>query len=91
VGAFHNADLATLREPEPHDKVPADQQLDIRRVVSDLNASGVQADASPDVAELVRRVAEGAEPNDLVLVMSNGSFGGFIASLLDALKKRFGA
>ena len=91
VDAFHNADLATLREPEPHDKVPADQQLDIKRVVSELNASGVQADASPDVAELVRRVAEGAEPNDLLLVMSNGSFGGFIPSLLDALTKRFGA
>ena len=88
VTAFQHADLATLREPEPHDKVPADQRLDIGRVVSELKARGVVADASPDVAELVRRVAAGARENDLVLVMSNGAFGGFIPSLLDALRRR---
>jgi UDP-N-acetylmuramate: L-alanyl-gamma-D-glutamyl-meso-diaminopimelate ligase len=67
-----------------------DQQLDVSRIVADLNATGVQADASPDVAELVKRVSEGAERNDLLLVMSNGAFGGFIPSLLDALRKKFG-
>ena len=41
-----------------------------------------------DIAELVRRVGSGARPNDLVLVMSNGAFGGFIESLLAALRAR---
>ena len=89
--AFNGADLVTLRVPEPHDKVPADQQLDITKVVDELNALGVQADAAPEVSELVERVANGAERDDLVLVMSNGSFGGFIPALLDALRKKFGA
>lgn len=88
--AFVGADLATIRVPEPHDKVPADQQLDISKVVAALNATGVRAEASPEVPELVTRVAAGAEPNDLVLVMSNGSFGGFIPSLLEALRQKFG-
>ena len=87
--AFVGADVATLRVPEPHDKVPMDQQLDVSRIVADLNATGVQADASPDVAELVKRVVTGAEPNDLLLVMSNGAFGGFIPSLLEGLRRRF--
>jgi UDP-N-acetylmuramate: L-alanyl-gamma-D-glutamyl-meso-diaminopimelate ligase len=88
AAAFVGADLATLREPEPHDKVPADQQLNIRTVIEALNSQGIVADSSPDVPELVRRVSTEARPNDLILVMSNGSFGGFIPSLMEALERR---
>ena len=35
--------------------------------------------------ELVDRVALGARSGDVILVMSNGAFGGFISSLIDAL------
>jgi UDP-N-acetylmuramate: L-alanyl-gamma-D-glutamyl-meso-diaminopimelate ligase len=86
--SFVGADLATLREPEPHDKVPADQQLSVQTIIDDLNRQGIVADSHPDVPELVKRVAEGARPNDLILVMSNGAFGGFIPSLLETLKGR---
>ncbi|HEY8132469.1 MAG TPA: cyanophycin synthetase, partial [Thermoanaerobaculia bacterium] len=88
--SFVGADLATIREPEPHDKVPADQQLDVSKIVKELNSQGIVADASLDVDELVRRVSANAMPNDLILVMSNGAFGGFIPSLLERLEERFG-
>ena len=88
--AFVSADVATIREPEPHDKVPVDEQLDVRKIVSELNSQGVTADSSPDVGELVKRVSENARENDLLLIMSNGSFGGFIPSLIEELKKRLG-
>jgi UDP-N-acetylmuramate: L-alanyl-gamma-D-glutamyl-meso-diaminopimelate ligase len=88
--AFIGADAATIREPEAHDKVPTDEQLDVGQIVAQLNEQGVTADSSPDVAELVRRVSEGARENDLLLVMSNGSFGGFIPAVMDALKRRSG-
>jgi UDP-N-acetylmuramate: L-alanyl-gamma-D-glutamyl-meso-diaminopimelate ligase len=87
--AFVHADLATFREPEAHDQVPSNEQLNVPTIVQELNAHGVTADSSPDVAELVQRVSTNAQPNDVLLVMSNGAFGGFIPSLLDALKKRF--
>ena len=90
VTALTGADLVTIREPEPHDKVPADQQLNVGRIVQELNAQGVIADASPEVDTLVERVSSNARPNDLLLVMSNGSFGGFIPSVLDRLKARYG-
>ena len=88
--AFDHADVVTIRLPEPHDKVPADQQLDVPAIVAALRARGVAADASADVIELVRLVSDGARPGDVILVMSSGSFGGFIPSLLEALKKRVG-
>ncbi len=88
VSALSGADLATIREPEPHDQVPASDRLDVGAIVSQLAAKGVIAEASPDVAELVRRVADAARANDLILVMSNGAFGGFVPSLLEALGAR---
>ena len=87
--ALTHTDLTTIREPEAHDKVPANQRLSVPAIVADLKKQGVTADSSPDVDELVRRVSRGAEPNDLVLVMSNGAFGGFIPALISALEQRF--
>jgi UDP-N-acetylmuramate-alanine ligase len=40
------------------------------------------------VAELVRIVSGGARRDDVILVMSNGPFGGFIPALLSALRER---
>jgi UDP-N-acetylmuramate: L-alanyl-gamma-D-glutamyl-meso-diaminopimelate ligase len=86
--AFDHANLVTIRLPEPHDKVPADQQLDVPAIVRALRARGIEATASGAVAELVRIVSHGARPGDVILVMSNGAFGGFIPSLLSALRER---
>jgi len=88
VTSLTGADLATIREPEPHDQVPRDQQLNVPAIVTALNAHGVIADASPDVEELITRVSRDVRPNDLLLVMSNGAFGGFIPSVMEALKLR---
>jgi UDP-N-acetylmuramate: L-alanyl-gamma-D-glutamyl-meso-diaminopimelate ligase len=90
ASAFDGAALASIRVPEPHDKVPVEEQLDIARVVDELRTHGIQADASPDVDVLVKRVVGRARPGDVVLVMSNGSFGGFIPALLDGLRAKGG-
>ena len=89
AGAFEGASLASIRVPEPHDKVPLDEQLDISKVVGELRAHGIDADASPDVDVLVSRVLNGARPGDAILVMSNGAFGGFIPTLLDGLRSKY--
>ena len=83
--AFTGASLATIRVPEPHDKVPLNEQLDINKVVQELSAQGISADASPDVDVLVDRVVRGARSGDVLLIMSNGAFGGFIPSVLAGL------
>ena len=85
VNALRDAPLVFLKVPEPHDQVPADQQLDVNEIVSDLHDLGVTARGSSDVPELVRLVAAEARAGDLVLVMSNGAFGGFIPALIEAL------
>lgn len=86
--AFAGAAQVRLKVPERHDKVPAAEALDVARLVTDLRARGHDAAASPDVAALVDDVAGGAQAGDVVLVMSNGAFGGFIDALLQALSVR---
>ena len=86
--AFDEADVITLQVPEPHDKVPADQQLDVGAIVRAAAKRGTDASALPDAKAIEQHIVRGARSNDVVLVMSNGSFGGLIPALLDALGKR---
>ena len=88
--AFDGAAVASIRVPEPHDKVPLNEQLDIGKVVEALKAHGIDANASPDVADLVQKVISETQSGDVVLVMSNGAFGGFIPTLLEGLQVRMG-
>jgi UDP-N-acetylmuramate: L-alanyl-gamma-D-glutamyl-meso-diaminopimelate ligase len=86
--SFDGAQRVSLKVPEPHDKVPANEQLSVPAVAEALQHHGIEADYSADVGDLVNHVADGARRGDVVLVMSNGAFGGFIPSLLTALESR---
>jgi UDP-N-acetylmuramate: L-alanyl-gamma-D-glutamyl-meso-diaminopimelate ligase len=83
--AFDGASLATLKVPEHHDKVPLDEELNVPRLVEEINAHGIPTDAFTSVDDLLQRVATGAKAGDVILVMSNGAFGGLIPKLIERL------
>jgi UDP-N-acetylmuramate: L-alanyl-gamma-D-glutamyl-meso-diaminopimelate ligase len=85
--SFDGASRVSLKVPEPHDKVPVNEQLNVPAVAEALQGHGIEADYSSDVSEIVTRVASEAKKGDVILVMSNGAFGGFIPSVLAALEK----
>jgi len=89
--AFTGAARVSLKVPERHDKVPEGEGLDVARLVRELSAQGIAAEAETNVDALVQTVAHQAQPQDLLLVMSNGAFGGFIDKLLTALRAKGGA
>jgi UDP-N-acetylmuramate: L-alanyl-gamma-D-glutamyl-meso-diaminopimelate ligase len=70
--------------------VPAGEELDVPKLVEALKAQGIEADGSTDVAAMAEAAAREAKAGDVLLVMSNGAFGGFIEKLLAALKARAG-
>jgi UDP-N-acetylmuramate: L-alanyl-gamma-D-glutamyl-meso-diaminopimelate ligase len=88
AAAFDEADVVTIRLPEPHDKVPLDQQLDVAAVVNEIANRGVAATGLESVQAIVDLITREARANDVILVMSNGAFGGLIPDALAALEKR---
>ncbi|MFN0061506.1 MAG: UDP-N-acetylmuramate:L-alanyl-gamma-D-glutamyl-meso-diaminopimelate ligase [Myxococcaceae bacterium] len=87
--SFPHAARITLKTPEKHDKVPESEELDVKRLVRELTAQGREAEADTDVARMAQAVSREAKPGDVILVMSNGSFGGFIEKLMSGLQERF--
>lgn len=88
--AFTGANRASLKVPERHDKVPTNEELNVPQLCEALKAQGIEADHAADVPTLLERVARDARKGDVLLVMSNGSFGGFIDKVLAALQARGG-
>jgi UDP-N-acetylmuramate: L-alanyl-gamma-D-glutamyl-meso-diaminopimelate ligase len=83
--AFAAADrvvLAGLFHPERYTE---DTALNPNELVASWRAAGKPADFIPDPDEIVRRLVPELQGNEVVLVMSNGGFGGIHGKLLDAL------
>jgi UDP-N-acetylmuramate: L-alanyl-gamma-D-glutamyl-meso-diaminopimelate ligase len=76
--------LAGLFHPERYDERTA---MDPRALVGGLADAGVPADYLPNVDDIVSTVAGEARAGDVLLVMSNGGFGGIHAKLLEALAR----
>ena len=77
--------IPALFRPE---KVPEAERLDENRLIDDLRANGCAA-WNPGTADgIVEKVREEARPGDLIVIMSNGGFGGIYEKLPLALGKR---
>ena len=75
--------LAGLFHPERYDSGTA---MDPHRVIAALRDAGKTADYIPEVDEIVRRLVSEKRGNEVVLIMSNGGFGGIHGKLLEALE-----
>ncbi|TMA26570.1 MAG: UDP-N-acetylmuramate--L-alanine ligase [Deltaproteobacteria bacterium] len=86
--AFAGAAEAIISQPTAIAKVPENERVDARQMVQDIAAAGTPARwmESPDA--IVAALAREAKTGDVVLAMSNGSFGGLHDKLLKALEAR---
>jgi UDP-N-acetylmuramate: L-alanyl-gamma-D-glutamyl-meso-diaminopimelate ligase len=74
--------IAGLFHPERYDRQTG---MDPDELAAELRSNAVDARHIPDVDEIVRTLVPELEEGDVVLVMSNGGFGGIHQKLLDAL------
>ncbi|AAP95619.1 UDP-N-acetylmuramate:L-alanyl-gamma-D-glutamyl-meso-diaminopimelate ligase [[Haemophilus] ducreyi] len=65
---------------------PPTIEWQVSEVLANLAQPAISAD---DVDELVMRIVQQAKPNDHILIMSNGAFGGIHQKLLTALANAF--
>jgi UDP-N-acetylmuramate: L-alanyl-gamma-D-glutamyl-meso-diaminopimelate ligase len=69
--------------------LPPEQRLDPERLVADVAAAGRRAFYEPDAAGIVAKAVPLLGPGDIVIVFSNGGFGGIHKRLEEALTARF--
>ena len=84
--AFSSADEAMIAGVY-RSNLPEAERLDAVQLVADLAARGQRARYIPEVAGIVSAVAAEAREGDVVMVMSNGGFGGIHGLLLEALSR----
>jgi UDP-N-acetylmuramate: L-alanyl-gamma-D-glutamyl-meso-diaminopimelate ligase len=65
--------------------LPEDQRLSESELVADLTAKNIHARHLPDVDSIVKQVSADARDGDLIVIMSNGGFGGIHRKLLNAI------
>ena len=86
--AFVGADeivFASLARPDRYTKETA---LDLQQLVRDLSVGGKRAKELKDADAIVADLSPRLKERDVVLIMSNGGFGGIHQKLLDALGSR---
>ena len=82
--AFGGADQVVVAQVF-RSSLPEEQRLSAEQLVSDLQARGQRARYVPEVDDIVRTIVDEHRAGDLVVVMSNGGFGGIHSKLLKAL------
>jgi len=85
VEAFRGAEIVLFGPIHRAEKIPSEDRLDLDRLVADLGREGIDARHLHDVNEILAHVARGARPDDAIVVMSNGAFGGLAGRLPAAL------
>jgi len=66
-------------------KLPESERLSIPQLVRDLDAQGLSAREADSIDDIVGGIVKEHRPGDLVVLMSNGGFGGIHQKLLRAL------
>ena len=82
--AFAAAD-EVLIAPIFRSALPETEHLSVPALVRDLNGHGQSAREADSIDDIVQAIAREHRPGDLVVVMSNGAFGGIHKKLLQAL------
>jgi len=88
VEALAHADLAIIAGVDNPGKVPEAQRLSPETVAAELADRGHDARFIERLDDIVADVASRAEPGDVLLVMSNGAFGGIHQKLVKRLGEK---
>ena len=86
--AFADADAVVVAQVARLELLAPEERLDPERLMQDLKAAGKDAAYLPDVDAIVAHVGQGAQGGEVVVVFSNGGFGGIHGKLLERLGRR---
>ena len=83
--AFAEADGVVMAQVAKLEQIPENERLHPEKVIEDIAATGKPAFYEPTVEDIIARLKTLAKSGDIIVVFSNGGFGGIHAKLLAAL------
>ena len=90
IDAFHEADRVVIGPIFHRDRYESryglDKMMSVPAIVNRLNADGIPTTQVDDIDAIAGLVAREAKPNDVVVVMSSGAFGGVHGKILEQLR-----
>ena len=87
VDAFKNADRVVIANIFRPEAIPPEERLDVTAIANQLARSDVDAHFIPGTERILEFVLREIAANDVVLVMSNGSFDDLPHRLLEGIRK----
>jgi UDP-N-acetylmuramate: L-alanyl-gamma-D-glutamyl-meso-diaminopimelate ligase len=88
AAAFADADAVIVAQVARLDLLPLAERLDPQKLLQQISGAGKAAAYLPDVDAIVNHVGQQARGGDIVVVFSNGGFGGIHGKLLQRLGRR---
>jgi UDP-N-acetylmuramate: L-alanyl-gamma-D-glutamyl-meso-diaminopimelate ligase len=86
--SFDDAERIVVAAVDHPERAPEGQRFSVERLIADMRARGKDAVSIPGVPDIVDFLARETRRDDVILVMSNGAFGGLHDRLLAALAAR---
>ena len=83
--AFAAADRVTFSAVHRREQLAESERLSTEEITTALAARGLAAETCEQVDDICALVVREARPGDVVVLMSNGGFGGLSAKLVAAL------
>jgi UDP-N-acetylmuramate: L-alanyl-gamma-D-glutamyl-meso-diaminopimelate ligase len=84
---FDDANVVFISQIARLNLLKQEERLDPEKVMEDLSHRGKDAYYLPDAQSIAEKIADIAKPGDVVIVMSNGSFGGIHDLLKENLSR----
>lgn len=92
IDAFHEADRVVIgpifHRERYETRYGLDKMMSVANIVERLNAEGIASKQVEDFDAIAELVAREAKPDDVVIIMSSGAFGGVHEKILQRLHER---
>ncbi len=88
AAAFTDADGVIVSQIARLELLRPDERLNPEQLMQDLKSAGKSAAYLPDADAIVHHAGSQVQPGDVVVVFSNGGFGGIHSKLLDRFARR---
>lgn len=89
VSAFDIADEILIAYAHRSEEIPVESRFQSDRLVKNIVAHGKKARYKATAPEIAKVLLEETQPGDVIIIMSNGGFGGIHSLLIQGLQARF--